>query len=335
VLPLSCALSPRPAMAEPRFDLSTFGETMLRLSVPQGERLERMLDLQVTAGGAESNVAIAVSRMGKRVGWASRLPRSPLGRRIERALHVEGVDTSMVRWVDGERVGTYFIEFAPPPRRIEVVYDRRDSAASRMTGDDLDWDALLDTRVLHLTGITPGLSASCLAATEEACHRARERGLTLSFDVNYRARLWSPEEARAVLTPLLKHATIVICGIADAQNVLGLSGTPTEILDDLQNLAGSRVAVLTRGEHGSLAREGSQPVIEQPAIPTHIVDRIGAGDAFSAGVLCGLLEGSLEQGLRYGTAMSVHKLTTFGDVMCATRDEILTLMSEREARPNR
>lgn len=322
-------------MAEPRFDLTTFGETMLRLSVPQGERLERMLDLQVTAGGAESNVAIALARMGMRVGWTSRLPRSPLGRRIERALHVEGVDTSMVRWVDGERVGTYFIEFAPPPRRIEVVYDRRDSAASRMTADDLDWDTLLDTRVLHLTGITPGLSPQCLEATAEACRRARERGVVLSFDVNYRARLWSPDEARNALLPLLRQATIVICGVADAQTVFGLSGTPRTMLDDLQTLAQSQNVVLTRGEHGSLAREGGQPIIEQPAIPTQIVDRIGAGDAFSAGVLCGILEGSLERGLRYGTAMSAHKLTTFGDVMCATRDEILTLLSEREARPNR
>ncbi len=322
-------------MAEPRFDITMFGETMLRLSVPQGERLERMLSLNVTAGGAESNVAIAASRMGKRVAWTSRLPVSPLGRRIERSLRIEGVDTSMVRWVDQGRVGTYFIEFATPPRRIEVVYDRRDSAAAQMTVADLDWDTLLDTRILHLTGITPGLSASCLEATAAACQQARERGIMLTFDVNYRARLWSAEEARAGLLPLLRQATLVICGTADAQTVLGLSGEPLQMLDDLQEMTQCANVVLTRGDQGALAREGSQPVIEQPAIPTQIVDRIGAGDAFSAGVLCGVLEGSLAQGLRYGTAMSAHKLTTFGDVMCATRAEIETLMTARDDRPNR
>lgn len=322
-------------MAEPRFDITTFGETMLRLSVPQGERLERVLSLDVTAGGAESNVAIAASRMGKRVAWTSRLPNSPLGRRIERSLRIEGVDTSMVRWVDQGRVGTYFIEFSAPPRRIEVVYDRRDSAASQMTGADFDWDTLLDTRVLHLTGITPGLSPECLEATAVACRQARERDIMVSFDVNYRARLWSATEARDALLPLLRQASLVICGTADAQTLFGLSGEPHAVLDDLQELTQSPSVVLTRGDQGSLAREGAQPVIEQPAIPTEIVDRIGAGDAFSAGLLCGILEGSLVQGLRYGTAMSSHKLTTFGDVLCATRAEIETLMSEREARPNR
>ncbi|CAA9238507.1 MAG: 2-dehydro-3-deoxygluconokinase, partial [uncultured Chloroflexia bacterium] len=302
-------------MAEPRFDLTTFGETMLRLSVPQGDRLERVLSLDVTAGGAESNVAIAVSRMGKRVAWTSRLPVSPLGRRIERSLRIEGVDTSMVRWVDQGRVGTYFIEFAPPPRRIEVVYDRRDSAASQMTAADFDWDRLLDTRVLHLTGITPGLSKACLEATAAAIKQARERGIMVSFDVNYRARLWSPDEARDALLPLLRQASLVICGTADAQTLFGLSGEPESVLDDLQQLTQSPGVVLTRGDQGSLAREGSGTIIRQSAIPTQIVDRIGAGDAFSAGVLCGILEGSLAQGLRYGTAMSAHKLTTFGDVM--------------------
>lgn len=322
-------------MAEPRFDLTTFGETMLRLSVPQGDRLERMLSLGVTAGGAESNVAIAASRMGKRVAWASRLPVSPLGRRIERSLRIEGVDTSMVHWTEQGRVGTYFIEFAAPPRRIEVVYDRRDSAASQMTVADFDWDRLLDTRVLHLTGITPGLSTACLEATTAACEQARERGILISFDVNYRARLWSAGEARDALLPLLRQASLVICGTADAQTLFGLSGKPEAVLADLQELTQSPSLVLTRGDQGSLAREGSDAIIRQSAIPTQIVDRIGAGDAFSAGVLCGVLEGSLAQGLRYGTAMSAHKLTTFGDVMCATRQEIETLMSDREARPNR
>src|SRR5688500_9848436 len=117
-------------MANPRHDISTLGETLLRLSVPQGERLERMQSLDVSVGGTESNVASAVARMGFRAAWVSRLPRSPLGRLVERAIYTQGVDTSGVVWVDEGRVGTYFIEFAAAPRRIEVVYDRARSAVT-------------------------------------------------------------------------------------------------------------------------------------------------------------------------------------------------------------
>lgn len=112
-------------MAEKRHDLTTVGEALLRLSVPKGERLERMRSLDVTVGGAESNVASAVAHMGFRAAWVSRLPSSPLGRLVERTIYAHGVDTSGVVWTDQGRIGTYFIEFAAAPRRIEVVYDRR------------------------------------------------------------------------------------------------------------------------------------------------------------------------------------------------------------------
>ena len=305
---------------------------MLRLSVPEGERLERVERLDVWPGGAESNVAVAAARMGFRAAWVSRLPDSPLGRRIERAIHAGDVDTSEVLWTGDERVGTYFIEYAPPPRRIEVVYDRKDSAAARMTPEHIPWEFLLDTRILHLTGITAGLSPSCLAVMAEACERAQQSGLTLSVDVNYRARLWSPSEAAEALLPLLRRATIVICGEADAATLFGLEGEAEQVLRDLQHLTGSPSVVLTIGERGALAITGDDQVFTQPALPATIVDRIGAGDAFSAGVLCGLLEGSLETGLRYGAAMSAHKLTTFGDMLCATRTEILELLVETQHR---
>lgn len=309
---------------------------MLRLSVSEGERLERAERLDVWPGGAESNVAVAVARMGFRAGWISRLPASPLGRRIERAIHAGGVDTSRVIWTDDGRVGTYFIEYAPPPRRIEVVYDRRDSAAAQMTPEEIPWEYLLDTRLLHLTGITPGLSSSCLAVMAEVCDRARRAGLTLSIDVNYRAKLWTASEAAEALLPLLRKATLVICGEADAAALFGIQGEPEDVLRELQRLAGSPLAVLTIGERGALALDGDRRLLAQPAVPATIVDRIGAGDAFSAGVLCGLLEGSLETGLRYGAAMGAHKLTTFGDMLCATRAEIMELLAEnRHRRPGR
>lgn len=322
-------------MAEPAFELMTLGETMLRLSVPEGERLERVRQLDVWPGGAESNVAVAVARMGHRAGWVSRLPPSPLGRRIEQAIAAHGVDTSQVVWAEGERVGTYFIEYAPPPRRIEVVYDRKDSAAARMAPEQVPWEFLLDTRMLHITGITPGLSPSCLAVTAEACERAMHAGVTFSMDVNYRAKLWPPAAAAEALLPLLRKAGLVICGEADAATLFDLRGEPEHVLRELQKLTECPSVVLTIGERGALALADGK-TLSQSAIPATVVDRIGAGDAFSAGVLCGLLEGSLETGLRYGAAMSAHKLTTFGDMLWATRAEILDLLeADAHRRPGR
>lgn len=317
-------------------DLTTLGEALLRLSVPQGERLERMRSLDVSIGGAESNVAAAVAHMGFRVAWLSRLPRSPLGRLVERTIYAQGVDTSGVVWTDQGRVGTYFIEFAAAPRRIEVVYDRARSAVSELTAAELDWDFLLDTRYIHLTGITPGVSDACRELIGEVCERARHAGVQISFDVNYRAKLWTPTAAAEALLPLMKMAQVLICGRKDAATLFDLQGEPESVLFDLRGLTDVPTVVLTQGDEGALAiADGGSPLY-QPALRVDVVDRIGAGDAFSAGVLCGLLEGSLATGLRYGTAMAAHKLTTVGDMLLATRDEVMALLEqEGDGRPSR
>jgi 2-dehydro-3-deoxygluconokinase len=295
-----------------------------------------MRQLDVFPGGAESNVSTAVARMGFRVSWVSRLPATPLGRRIERAVHAEGVDTSHVIWAEDGRVGTYYVEYASLPRRIEVVYDRKDSAAASLSPQDMDWSALLATRNLHFTGITPALSPSCRDVAVEAVERAVAAGVQVSIDVNFRAKLWTPEQAAATLLPLLRRAHLVICGLSDAATLFGIDGEPAEVLQALRQLTDSPMVVLTLGDRGALAVDRDGHVYTQSAIPCQVVDRIGAGDAFTAGVLCGLLEGSLELGLRYGAAMSAHKLTTHGDALCATRAEILELLAEREhTRPGR
>ncbi len=323
-------------MSEPRFDVSTFGEALLRLSVPTGERLERMRSLDVSVGGAEANVAVALARMGLRAAWHSRLPRSALGRLVERTIYSQGVDTSHVAWIDDGRVGTYFIEYAAEPRRIEVVYDRANSAAATMTSADIDWDVLLNTRMLHLTGITPGLSPTCAALTQEACWRAQRAGVTICIDVNYRAKLWTASAAAETLLPLMRMAQVVICGRKDAATLFGLDDEPETVLRALRDKVGSQTVILTLGDEGSIALDEDAALVYQPALPCDVVDRIGAGDAFSAGVLCGMLEGSLATGLRYGTAMAAHKLTTFGDMLNATRDEVLALLAgEGDNRPAR
>src|SRR5437660_4020368 len=187
-------------MSETRpMDVLTLGETMIRL-VPKGyTRLEEAQELECRVGGSESNLAVALTRLGLRVTWISKLPANPLGVMIERRVRSFGVDTSRMLWEEEGRAGLYFIEPAAAPRRARVLYDRAHSSASRMRPEEIDWSVLDSVRHVHLTGITPALSDSCRATVARALVEAKARGCSTSFDVNYRARLWSAEAARETL----------------------------------------------------------------------------------------------------------------------------------------
>ncbi len=191
------------------FDLVTLGETMIRLSPPVPQRLEQAAVLEVNIGGAESNIAIALARLGFRTAWLSRLPDNAWGQRIVCTLRAHGVDVSGVVWATGERVGTYFVEYGSPPRPIRVLYDRADSAMSRMQPDEVAWHVVERGRVIHCTGITPALSPSCAEVVWKMMRRAREQGALVSFDLNYRALLWSPAAAAAALDGYCRLAHLV------------------------------------------------------------------------------------------------------------------------------
>ena len=145
-------------MPEPRFDVTTFGEMLIRLSVPPGVRLETARQLDVHPAGADANVVTLLARLNSRALWMGALPDNPMGRLAVSALRVAGVNTSGVLWRENGRMGTYYVEFAAPPRGIQVTYDRAHSCAAEVQLSEIDWDKLLDTRILHLTGITPALS---------------------------------------------------------------------------------------------------------------------------------------------------------------------------------
>lgn len=312
----------------PRFDLASLGETMLRLSVPVGERLDNARALDVEIGGAESNVCVALARLGRRCGWISRLPDHALGGAVLRSLRADGVDTSAVVRAPGERVGTYFIEYATQPRSIQVIYDRADSAASRMTVDDIDWTYLLDTRVLHITGITAALSDNCYTLLATAIERARAAGVTISFDVNYRAKLWQAAVAGEKLRPLIADADILFCKSTDAALLFGCSGAPRELMRGLQSLTRAQTIVCTLGERGAAALLGDE-FVSQPALPVQIVDRIGSGDAFAAGVLDGALAGDLRVGLRQGVALAAIALSQHGDRVLSSRAELDAVLGQQ------
>jgi len=321
----------------PRFDFVSLGESMLRLSVPTGRRLDdtRLLDMEIA--GAESNVSVALARLGWRTGWVSRMPDHALGNAILRALRSDGVDVSAVKCVPDERLGTYFIEYATSPRSTQVIYDRANSAASHMTTADINWEYLLDTRVLHLTGITAALSENCYALLVEAIRRAHAAGVIVSFDVNYRAKLWPATTAGEKLRPLIADADVLLCKGADATVLFGCQGEQRQLMADLQALTHATAIFCTFGEQGAALLRGTE-FVTQPALPVQIVDRIGSGDAFAAGVLDGWLSGeeaandivALREGLRRGVALAAIALSQYGDRVLSSRAELNAMLaSER------
>jgi 2-dehydro-3-deoxygluconokinase len=315
--------SPRAA----RFDVVSLGEAMLRLSVPTGRRLDDARSLDMEIGGAEGNVCVALARLGRRCGWVSRLPDHALGSFVVRGLRADGVDVSAVKRVPGERIGTYFIEYATQPRAIQVIYDRADSAAARLTPNDVDWAYLLDTRVLHLTGITAALSDSCYEVLVHAIQRARQAGVAVSFDVNYRSKLWDAATAGRKLRPLVAEADVLLCKGADAAALFGCQGEPRLQMAELGSLTRASAIVCTYGERGAALLLGEE-FIAQPALPVQIVDRIGSGDAFAAGVLDGWLDGDLRAGLQRGVALAAIALSQHGDRVLTSRAELNAVIAQ-------
>jgi 2-dehydro-3-deoxygluconokinase len=315
-----------------RYDLITLGETMWRLSPPGFTRLDNASHLDIQVGGSESNTAIALARLGKKVAWWSRLPSNPLGQHIAQTLRMHGVDVSGIHWQENARLGTYFVEFGSHPRATQVVYDRANSAASQMQPDDFDWSLLRQTRRLHLTGITPALSASCLQTVRCAMAEARQAGIDISFDINYRAKLWTWDECRPVMDELASHSSLALVALRDARSLLDNGNlSPHHLIRELHERWNGTQVVMTRGENGALVFDGDT-LFEIPAFRVHIVDRVGAGDAFSAGLLCGLLDGkSLPDAVRYGTAVAALKMTMPGDIALISRAEVEALLTDQSS----
>jgi len=314
-------------------DVLTFGETMLRLSPPGRERLTEARAFEVWVGGSESNVAAALCVFGVSVTWVSRLPDHPLGRRVAEELRRRGVDVSQVVWTaETDRVGTFYAEPGASPRAAQVVYDRANSAAAALRSADLP-DALFAThKHLHVSGITPALSPSCADAMTDAIRRAKAHGLTVSLDINYRAKLWSPEAAAAALSPLLSQTEVLICSRDDAARLFGLTGGDAERARGLWERASHPTVVLTTGGDGAIGC-GDGTCVTVPAFPVETtVERIGSGDAFAAGFLAGFLaKKSLEESLRMGVAAGALKRTIAGDILTATRREIDALLAQETA----
>jgi len=307
------------------YDLLTVGESMLRFSVPAGQLLTAATTFDVSVAGAESNVSVAVAHMGHRVRWLSRMTDNVLGRRIVNTLTGQRVDCSNVVWTNEDRVGTYFIEFGAAPRPTQVTYDRANSAASKMGPATFDLTQVAQARVLHLTGITAALSESCYALIVALLDYAHEHKIHVVFDVNYRAKLWKPEECAEKLSPLLSQVDTLILSESDAGVVFGITGDRPEIISALQEQFHVPQIALTVAAQGALGQENGD-LHYVPGYPAQIIDRIGAGDAFAAGVICGILRGDFVLGLRYGVAMSALQLSLMGDMFQLGEADVTRLM---------
>lgn len=300
---------------------------MVRLSTSQGVRLPDAAGLSVHAGGAESNVAADLAQLGRRTLWSSALPDHAMGDAIVRRVAAAGVDTSYVRRVAGSRVGIYYLDSGIDPAAPEVIYDRADTAFASLRPEDLPLAALLKTKVLHLTGISAAIGPGPREAVELLATRAKEAGVTLSFDVNYRARLWPAGEARKRLEFFLERADILFLSARDAATVFDVAGTPQAVLRAIASRSSARCVVLSRGAAGVAALlEGR--VQEVAGLPVTLLDRPGAGDALAAGVLDGFLDGDIAAGLSRGVALAAAALTQLGDIVTTSRRNLERMLSE-------
>jgi len=341
------------------YDLVTFGEAMVRLSPPHFARLEQARSLDVEVGGAEYNVAVAASRLGMSCAWVSRLPENPIGRMVRNRAREHGVDTSHIVWTKDGRVGLYFVESGAAPRASAVLYDRSHSAISQIRPDDVDWLSLLRrTRMFHVTGITPALSDSAAETTLTALKAAREAGCKVSYDLNYRAKLWSEEKARQIQKPMMEYVDIFVSTEEDTGRVFKISPGEKEQSGDFSTVSaetyklvakklhedfGFEVVLITLRENISVWRNNwtavaywQGEVLEDRKYEVEIVDRIGAGDSFVAGFLYGYLkEGSVERGLKIGNAFSALKHSVPGDLHWSSLEEVENLLRKGGLRISR
>ncbi|RFB12640.1 sugar kinase [Bacillus sp. HNG] len=293
-------------------DVITFGETMVLFTPITPGPLRFTSNFQKTIGGAESNVAIALSRLGHQVGWTGRLGKDEFGIYIRNFIRGEGVDTSGVIFDENNPTAVFFKEMRPM-QEPNILYYRKGSAASRMVPGDLNEEQIKTATFLHVTGITPALGPSCRETVMHAISLAKKNGVKVVFDPNIRLKLWSKEEAYGILNDIAAQSDIVLPGLEEGMILTGKK-QPTEIASSFLE-KGVETVVVKLGDNGAYYATKTVEGFVPGYTVTQIVDPIGAGDGFAAGFLSGLLRGwSLEKAVRLGNRVGAFALTTAGDV---------------------
>jgi len=316
------------------YDVVTFGEAMVRLSPPNFQRLEQAHSFDVNPGGAELNVAVGATRLGLKSAWVSKLPKNGLGYLIRNRAQQFGVDCSHIVWSDKGRAGIYFVEFGSSPRASSVLYDRANSAISAVQPGEVDWKKIFaGSKHFHMSGITPALSASSSEATVEALMAAKKAGLTVSYDLNYRKKLWTPADAKKIQEPMMENVDILITTEEDTNVVFGIKEKDYEaVAEKLAQTFKFKVVAITLREDLSVWRNNwtaiayhEGKIFRDRKYEVEIVDRVGAGDSFTAGFLYGWLKlNDVEKGVQYGNAFAALKHTIPGDFNWCTLEEVET-----------
>ncbi|MBI3822423.1 MAG: sugar kinase [Planctomycetes bacterium] len=317
------------------FDVVTFGEAMIRLSPPNFMRFEQANSLDLKVGGAELNTAVGLARLGHSSAWVSRLTDNPLGRLIANHARAASVSTEHVVWTKDDRVGVYFLEFGAAPRASSVIYDRKGAAIANIKPGTVPWAKVFaGAKWFHVTGITPGLSASAAEVTKESLVAAKAAGLQTSIDLNYRVKLWSPAEAGKCMADLMAYCDVLITTEEDIERVFGIKGKNYEEAADLTaQRFGLKIIAITVRENPLVWKNSWTAIAYQQGnilrtktYEVEIVDRLGAGDSFAAGFIHGMLTGDLQNALDFGVAMSALKHSIPGDFAWLTRDEVEAML---------
>lgn len=326
------------------FDVMSFGEIMLRLSPPPNERIVRGEIFEKRAGGSELNVASGVSLLGLRTGIISKLPANELGTYIKNRIRFVGVSDDYLVYDDSPsaRLGIYYYESGAHPRKPAIVYDRQNASVNNLSIDEIPEEVFSDTHVFHTSGITLALSANARAVAIELIRRFKAGGALISFDVNYRANLWSEEEARTTIQSILPFVDILFISEETSRRMFQKTGELKDIMKSYCQQYGVKVVATTqrtvispkKHTFGSILYTSKEDAFytEAPYENIDVVDRIGSGDAYVAGVLFGFLQyGDAQKAVEFGNATSSVKNTIPGDLPSSDFGEIQSIIDNHQS----
>ena len=324
----------------------TMGEIMLRLSTPGNQKYIQATQFDINYGGGEANVAVSLANYGHDAEFVTKVPQNPIGECAVAALRKYGVETKNIAR-GGDRLGIYFLETGAAMRASNVTYDRANSSIATATADDFDFDKIFDgADWFHFTGITPAISDMAAEVTEAACKAAKAHGVTVSCYLNFRKKLWSSEKAQKVMSNLMQYVDVCIGNEEDADKVLGFKPANTDVTSGELNLAGYEdifrqmvakfgfkyVISSLRVSHSASDNGWSACIYSAQTDEFYhsreyrispIVDRVGGGDSFAGGTICGFVDGkNFKEALEFGVAASALKHTIPGDFNLVTRDDV-------------
>lgn len=319
----------------------TMGEMLLRLSTPSNNRFVQCESFDVVYGGSEANVALSLACFGHDAYFVTKLPKHEVGQSAVNVLRRYGVHTDYIAR-GGERIGIYFLETGAALRSSQVIYDRKDSAIALAEESDFDFDAIMkDASYFHISGITPAISDKAATLTKAACIAAKKHGVKITFDLNYRSKLWSIEKAQSVLIPLMEYVDVCIANPEAVECCLGVKDEHFEDILDYENVLKQLcdqhnfeyiVYTFRDGANASvngvkaMIYNGEEVYVSKRHEINPILDRIGGGDAFTAGLIYGLLDKpDYKEAIEFAIAADAYKHCINGDFNIASVEEINAL----------